>query len=116
MGFLDRPDGEAERVNSCGDVMRIQVKLAQGVVTEAASTVQGCATALACASAAAALARGRTAADIVRRIDPQSIVDVLDGLPDDHLFLAEQAADTLRGAVMDALLSEREEWKKPYRS
>ena len=115
VGFLERPDGEAERTNSCGDVMRIQVRLVDGVVVEAVSTVHGCATALACANAAAALARGRRAVDIIRNLEPQSIVDVLDGLPDDHLFLAQQAADTVCGAVRDALVSEREGWKKLYR-
>lgn len=116
VGHLAHPDGEAERTNGCGDVMRIQVKLEDGIVTEAATTVHGCATALACANAAAALARGRTAAQILRGLTSGDLVGVLDGLPEDHLFLAEQALDTLHGAVRDALLGASDGWKKLYRT
>ena len=79
-------------------------------------TAQGCATALACANAAAALARGRTAAQILRGLTSGDLVGVLDGLPENHHFLAEQALDTLHGAVRDALLGGRDGWKKLYRT
>jgi NifU-like protein involved in Fe-S cluster formation len=115
LGRLERPDGEAERTNHCGDVMRIQVNVERGDVVEAAFTVQGCASALAAANAAAALARGRSAADVLRSITAEAIAAVLDGMPEDHFFLAEQARDTLHGAVRDALINSAEDWKKLYR-
>jgi NifU-like protein involved in Fe-S cluster formation len=96
--------------------MRIQVMLDGALVTEVAFTVRGCTTALACANAAAALARGRTVAQILREVDCRSVIDVLDGLPDDHTFLAQQATDTLHGAVRDALLNASDGWKKIYRT
>ena len=100
-GPIPRPDGEAERSNSCGDT---------------ACTVRGCTVALACAQAAAALARGRTPADVLRRMTASSLIEVLEGLPDDHEHMAEMAAETLHGAVQDALLNSREQWKKLYRT
>ena len=114
-GPITRPDGQAERTNSCGDTMLIQVQLDNGVVSEAACTVHGCTVALACAQAAAALVRGRTPADALRRLTASSLFEVLDGLPDDHEHMAEMAVQTLHGAVQDALLNSREEWKKLYR-
>jgi NifU-like protein involved in Fe-S cluster formation len=113
---MPRPDGEAERSNACGDTMRIQVMLANGVVSEATCTVHGCTVALACAQAAAALVRGRTPADVLHRLTASSLIDVLDGLPDDHEHMAEMAVETVHGAVRDALLSSREHWKKLYRT
>ncbi len=115
MGPIARPDGEAERSNACGDTIRIQVRLGNGVVSEAACMVRGCTVALACAQAAAALARGRTPADVLRRLGAPALIEVLDGLPDDHEHMAEMAVETLRGAVEDALLNSREQWKKLYR-
>ncbi|MBW2263605.1 MAG: iron-sulfur cluster assembly scaffold protein [Deltaproteobacteria bacterium] len=115
-GSIPRPDGEAERSNSCGDTIRIQVRLDNGVVSEAACTVHGCTVALACARAATALARGKTPADVLRRMTASSLIEVLEDLPDDHEHMAEMAAETLHGAVEDALLNSREEWKKLYRT
>ncbi len=115
LGPIPRPDGEAERSNACGDTMRIQVRLGNGVVSEAACTVHGCTVALACAQAAAALARGRTPAEVLRRLSAAALIEVLDGLPEDHEHMAEMAIETLHGAVEDALLNSREEWKKLYR-
>ena len=114
-GPIARPDGQAERTNGCGDTILIQVRLDNGVVSEAACLVHGCTVALACAQAASALARGRTPAEVLRRLTASSLVEVLDGLPDDHEHMAEMAAATLHGAVQDALLNSREEWKRLYR-
>jgi len=114
-GHLARPDGWAERTNPCGDLIRIEVRLVNGIVTEASCTVHGCATALACANAAAALARGMSVADAIRTVTTESIIEVLGGLPPDHEDLAAMAARTLHGAVEDAILCSRESWKKLYR-
>lgn len=114
MGRLDDPDGEAERSGKRGGIANVQVRLRDGVVTDAVFLVHGCSVTMACLSAACALSRGRTPGQIRREVTEERIDEVLGGLPEDHEHCARLARATLLGAIEDALLNSREKWRKLY--
>lgn len=114
MGRLRDPDGEAERMGSCGDTSNIQVRIRNGRITDAVFEVYGCAATMACSSAACALARGKTPAEVRRSVTAKRVAEVLGGLPEDHEHCAVLAVNTLHGAIEDALLNSRDQWKRLY--
>ena len=61
VGDIAEPDGVGEvGAVSCGDVVRISVKILAGRIVEARFRTYGCGTAIACSSMATELIQGRT--------------------------------------------------------
>jgi nitrogen fixation NifU-like protein len=116
LGRLERPDGVAEGRNECGDVIEITLAVRDGRVQRASVAPQCCMTTLACALAAAAMAEGKTPAEVLRDVQPEAVAAAVGGLPDDHFRCAVLAADTLRRAVADHLRNSREPWRRLYRT
>jgi nitrogen fixation NifU-like protein len=115
MGRLRTPDGEAERMGSCGDIVNVQVQMQSGRISHAVFVAQGCAATMACASAACALARGKTAGEARIEVTPERVREILGGLPSDHEHCSVLAVNALRGAVEDAVLTSRDDWRRLYR-
>lgn len=116
LGRLERPDAVAEGRNECGDVIEITLAVRDGKVERAAVAPRCCLTTLACALAAAAMAEGKTPAEVLRVVRPEAVAAAVGGLPDDHFRCATLAADTMRRAVTDYLRNAREPWRRLYRT
>jgi nitrogen fixation NifU-like protein len=98
MGRMENPTGHACVTGSCGDTMEIYLRLEEGVVKEASYTTDGCGCSAACASVACELAVEKSAKEIAR-VTGETIVDVLEGLPEDDIHCAFLAAETLQNAL-----------------
>ena len=98
MGPMENPTAHARVTGSCGDTMEIYLRLEEGVVKEASYTTDGCGCSAACASVACELAVGKRTEEIAG-ITGETIVDILEGLPEDDVHCAFLAAETLQIAL-----------------
>lgn len=80
-GELEDPNAVAEGENPvCGDTVRIQMRIQDGVITQIRWSASGCPPAIAAASAASVLLEGRSL-DEARRVDRARLSAALGGLP-----------------------------------
>jgi nitrogen fixation NifU-like protein len=114
LGDMDDADGFGRVTGSCGDTMEIWLKVKNGTIASATFMTDGCGTSIASGSVVTELAKGRSVGE-ARRISQQDVLDALGGLPKESEHCALLAADTLKEAIKDYLMIEREPWKKAYR-
>lgn len=113
MGEIENPEGLDETTGSCGDTMQISLRIKDGKITDARFITDGCGTSLAAGSMATELAIGKDVGEAFK-ISQDSILQGLDGLPEDSVHCALLASNTLKGALGDYLEFKREPWKKTY--
>ena len=114
LGDMGDADGFAKVIGSCGDSMEIWLKVKNGTIANASFLTDGCGTSIASGSMVTEIARGKSISE-ARRISQQDVLSALGGLPEESEHCALLAADTLKEAIRDYLLMEREPWKKAYR-
>ncbi len=112
--FMDDSDGCAKIKGPCGDTMEIFIRVRDGEITEASFITDGCLTSIVSGSMAVELAGGKRVSE-ARILSQDDILEGLDGLPEASQHCALLASNTLRAAVDDFLLADREPWKKLYR-
>ncbi|MCF8061757.1 MAG: iron-sulfur cluster assembly scaffold protein [Deltaproteobacteria bacterium] len=111
----ERPaDGYGSNTGMCGDTVVMSLFVSGGRITRASFRVDGCATTLACAAAAARFAEGKTVQE-AWEIDPAYILDLVGPLPPESEHCAELAVGALYLALSDYRENRRSPWKKLYR-
>jgi len=105
-GDMDRPDGHARITGFCCDTVDIYLRIRKGKIEEAKFITDGCLYSLAACNAASHLATGKTLHQCLS-IDQRSIIEHLNGLPDDHAHCALLAATALNKAVNDYVLKNK---------
>jgi nitrogen fixation NifU-like protein len=114
LGKIENPDGYGKVTGPCGDTMEIFLKLINGKIVDANFITDGCGTTVICGSMVTELAKGKSISD-AGEITQAFILQNLGGLPESDQHCALLAADTLREALKDYRMLEREPWKKVYR-
>ncbi len=112
LGSMEHPDGHARITGPCGDTMEICLRIQEGRITMARFLTDGCGPTQASGSAVTELAVGRTPAE-AHRIDRESILDLLGGLPDESRHCAQLAAMTLKKAIESSLPVKRSPLPQP---
>jgi Mrp family chromosome partitioning ATPase len=112
LGPLSNADGHARVTGPCGDTMEFWVTVADGKVTEASFTTDGCGPSLACGSITTVLAKGRPVEDAAC-LRQEDIVAALGDLPEEHWHCALLAANTLNAACQGSLRRQQELQKAP---
>jgi nitrogen fixation NifU-like protein len=80
-GRLDRANAVADGENPvCGDRLRVELRIQDGVIEEMRWHAEGCAPALAAASAASELLQGTSLQD-AKRFDTDALASALGGVP-----------------------------------
>ncbi len=82
----------------CGDVLKLSARIVDGRIAEARFLCRGCTTSIACASILTEELRGRTPAD-ARAITPESLSQILGGLPSATFHGAQLAADAVNALL-----------------
>ena len=82
----------------CGDLVRISVTVADGVLVAVSFDSEGCAATRAAAAALAELVEGRSVLEAAL-VAPAEVAEGLGGLADSHAHAAELAADALHRAL-----------------
>jgi nitrogen fixation NifU-like protein len=114
LGSLEKPDGFARVTGPCKDTMEVWLQVSNDIITNINFMTDGCGTSVASGSMMTELARGKNVA-LALKISQQDILEALGGLPEESQHCALLAANTLKAAVKDYLVMQREPWKKLYR-
>ena len=99
MGELKNADSEAVVGNpSCGDVMKIMLKIEEGVVSDVKFQTMGCAAAVATSSMATELIKGKTISE-AKKLTSVSVAEALGQLPPIKIHCSNLAADAIKKAI-----------------
>jgi nitrogen fixation NifU-like protein len=99
VGEIDNPDGVGEVGNaSCGDIMKIFLKVENDVITDVKFKTFGCGAAIATSSMVTEMAIGKTL-DEALALSNQAVAEALDGLPAQKMHCSNLAADALHEAI-----------------
>ncbi|MCR4419365.1 MAG: Fe-S cluster assembly scaffold protein NifU [Clostridia bacterium] len=109
--FLNpRNVGEVEGANGvgqvgnpvCGDVMRISIRVENGVIAEIRFRTFGCAAAIATSSMVTEMVKGKAIEEALQ-ISNRAVAQALGGLPAEKMHCSNLAADALKKAIEDYL-------------
>lgn len=85
---------------SCGDIMKIYLKIVDDVIVDAKFKTFGCAAAIATASVATDMVIGKTV-DEALKIKNADVVDFLGGLPPQKIHCSVLAEEAIHAAIED---------------
>ncbi len=98
VGQIDDADGVGEVGNAkCGDIMRMYIKVDDGIITDVKFNTFGCASAIATSSMATELIKGKPVEEALK-LSNDAVVEALDGLPTHKIHcsvLAEEAVSPM---------------------
>ncbi len=98
---MENPDGEAQIGNpTCGDVMKMAIRVKDGIIDDIKFQTFGCGAAIATSSMVTELAKGKTLEDALK-LTNKSVAEALDGLPPLKMHCSNLAADALHQAILD---------------
>ena len=81
LGKMENADGVGEVGNAkCGDIMKMYIKVEDGIITDVKFNTFGCGSAIATSSMATELVKGKPVTEAVK-LTNQAVVEALDGLP-----------------------------------
>ena len=101
VGKLDDADGIGEVGNAkCGDIMRMYIKVRDGVIVDCKFNTFGCGSAIATSSMATELIKGKPVEEALE-LSNKAVVEALDGLPAYKLHCSVLAEEAVKAAVKD---------------
>lgn len=115
VGEIDNADGVGEVGNAkCGDIMKIFLKIDDGIITDAKFNTFGCGAAIATSSMATELIKGKSI-DEALKLTNKAVVEALDGLPPVKLHCSVLAEEGVKMALQDYYTRRGEEMPEEYR-
>ena len=101
VGKMDDADGIGEVGNAkCGDIMRMYIKVKDGIITDCKFNTFGCGSAIATSSMATELIKGKPVEEALK-LSNQAVVEALDGLPAHKIHCSVLAEEAVQAAVKD---------------
>lgn len=102
VGVIEDADGVGEVGNpTCGDMMKITIKVKEDRIDDIKFQTLGCGAAIATSSITTEMAKGLQLDEALEQITKQSIADALGGLPKQKLHCSLLATDGLKAAIDD---------------
>jgi nitrogen fixation NifU-like protein len=100
VGVMENSDAGAVFLGICGDLVRLYIKLREGVVSDAKFLCYGCPGSSSAMSALTILISGKTLSQ-AKLLTINDILDVLGGLPENKQECAELAIRTLSKVIAE---------------
>ncbi|MEG0547117.1 MAG: Fe-S cluster assembly scaffold protein NifU [Oscillospiraceae bacterium] len=101
VGKLDDADGVGEVGNAkCGDIMKMYIKVDDGIITDVKFNTYGCASAIATSSIATDMIKGKPIKEALK-LTNKAVVEALDGLPAVKIHCSVLAEEAIKAAVQD---------------
>ena len=101
MGEMENADGIGEVGNAkCGDIMRMYLKIENGIITDCKFKTYGCASAIATSSIATEMIKGHSIDEAVA-LSNKAVVEALGGLPAHKIHCSVLAEQAVKAALAD---------------
>jgi len=101
VGKIEDADGVGTVGNpTCGDVMRLYIKVENGIVTDVKFQTFGCGAAIATSSMLTEMVKGKTVEEAMR-ISNKAVAEALDGLPPVKMHCSNLAEEGMVAAIKD---------------
>lgn len=101
VGEIENADGIGEVGNAkCGDIMKMYIKVDNGIITDVKFKTFGCGAAVATSSMATELIKGKSIDDALK-LTNKAVVEALDGLPAVKLHCSVLAEQAIKSALSD---------------
>ena len=101
VGEIENADGVGVVGNAkCGDIMKMYLKIDDGVITDCKFKTFGCGAAIATSSMATELVKGHTVEEALS-LTNSAVVEALDGLPAVKVHCSVLAEEAIKSAVAD---------------
>ncbi len=101
VGEMEDADGVGEVGNAvCGDIMRMYIKVDNGIITDVKFKTFGCGSAIASSSMATEMIKGKPIEEALE-LSNKAVAQALDGLPAHKLHCSVLAEEAVRAAVKD---------------
>ena len=101
VGEIPDADGVGEVGNSrCGDIMKMYLKISNGIISDVKFKTFGCAAAIATSSVATELIKGKTIKEALK-ITNKDVIDYLGELPPVKIHCSLLAEQSIKAAIKD---------------
>ncbi|ASS38199.1 Fe-S cluster assembly scaffold protein NifU [Mogibacterium pumilum] len=101
VGEIENADGVGEVGNpTCGDIMRMYLKIENDIITDVKFKTFGCGSAIASSSMATELIKGKSIKEALE-LTNKAVVEALDGLPARKIHCSVLAEDAIKAALVD---------------
>ena len=101
VGEIENADGIGEVGNAkCGDIMKMYIKVDNGIISDVKFKTFGCGAAVATSSMATEMIMGKSI-DEALKLTNKAVVEALDGLPASKIHCSVLAEQALKSAIAD---------------
>ncbi|WP_051585980.1 Fe-S cluster assembly scaffold protein NifU [Caldanaerobius polysaccharolyticus] len=101
VGEIPDADGVFEVGNPvCGDIMKIYLKIKDGIIVDAKFKTFGCGAAVATSSMATEMIKGKSIEEALK-LTNKAVAEALDGLPPVKMHCSVLAEEAVKGAIED---------------
>ncbi|MBP5238626.1 MAG: Fe-S cluster assembly scaffold protein NifU [Clostridia bacterium] len=101
VGVIEDADGVGEVGNAkCGDIMKMYLKIEDGIIIDAKFETFGCGSAIASSSMATELIKGRPVSEALQ-LTNKAVAEALDGLPAHKIHCSVLAEEAIKNALDD---------------
>ena len=101
VGEIENASGSGTVGNpKCGDIMKMDIKVEDGVITDVKFKTFGCGAAIATSSMATEMVKGKTIEEALH-LTNQAVAEALDGLPPVKMHCSMLAEEAIHAAIED---------------
>ncbi len=101
VGVIENPDGVGEVGNAkCGDIMKMYIKVENGILVDVKFETFGCGSAIASSSMATEMIKGKPLSEALK-LTNKAVTEALDGLPAYKLHCSVLAEQAVQAAILD---------------
>mgnify|MGYP001138742375 CR=1 FL=1 len=101
VGVIENADGEGVVGNpTCGDIMKIYLKIDNDVISDVKFETFGCGSAIASSSMATEMIKGKPVSEALQ-LTNKAVAEALDGLPAHKLHCSVLAEEAIKSALKD---------------
>ena len=109
VGELENPSGTGTVGNAkCGDIMKMDIQVENGVITDVKFKTFGCGAAIATSSMATEMVKGKRVSEALQ-LTNKAVAEALDGLPPVKMHCSMLAEQAIHAAVEDYIKKHPEE-------
>lgn len=99
VGTIENADGVGEVGNAkCGDIMKIYLKIEDGIISDVKFNTFGCGSAIASSSMATEMIKGKPLSEALE-LTNKAVVEALDGLPPHKIHCSVLAEEAVKAAI-----------------